>query len=154
MFSAHGLPLYFLKEGDPYPFQITQTVSKILARLNRTQNWTLSYQSAVGPLQWLKPDTEAMLRALARRGITKILVVPVSFVGDHIETIHEIDIEYREVAEEIGITDLRMSKAIECHPGFIHALADTVEQVLIPSGVHCERSGEEASSLTIKEGVK
>lgn len=130
LFSAHGLPLYFLKEGDPYPFQITQTISKILAKLDRDKNWTISYQSSVGPLQWLKPDTEQMLKALARREIKKIIVVPVSFVGDHIETVHEINIEYRHVAEKIGIEDFRMSKAIECHSGFIQALADTVESAL------------------------
>jgi len=130
VFSAHGLPLYFLTEGDPYPFEINQTVAQILAKLNRTHNWVLAYQSNVGPLQWLKPSMDDMIPVLARKGKKKILVVPVSFVGDHIETIHEINIEYRELAQELGITDWRMSKAIECHPGFIQALADSVENVL------------------------
>jgi len=133
LFSAHGLPLYFLIEGDPYPFQISQTVAGILAKLNRQQDWVISYQSAVGTLQWLKPSTDDILKALAKRGVKKLLVVPVSFVGDHIETILEIDVEYREMAEKLGITDFRMAKAIECHPGFINALADSVESVLLPS---------------------
>lgn len=130
LFSAHGLPLYFLNQGDPYPFEIAQTVGKILDRLKRTEAWSISYQSAVGPMQWLKPSTEAALKALARRGVKKLIVVPVSFVTDHIETLCEIDIEYREFAKEVGIEDFRMSKALEDHPGFIKALADCVEASL------------------------
>ncbi len=130
LFSAHGLPLYFLAEGDLYPFQIAQTVAKILDRLARRHAWAISYQSAVGPMRWLKPSTEAMIKALARRGIKKLIVVPISFVTDHIETLCEIDIEYRAFAAGLGIKDFRMSKALECHPGFINALADCVEESL------------------------
>ncbi len=133
LFSAHGLPMYYLVEGDPYPFQIAETVAQILAKLKRTKDWVLAYQSAVGPFEWLKPGTEEMLHVLAKRGIKKILVVPVSFVGDHIETICEIDIEYRAIADKLGISDYRMSKAIECHPGFINALADSAESLLFNS---------------------
>ena len=133
LFSAHGLPLYFLTEGDPYPFLIAQTAGAVLARLGRDKNWALSYQSAVGPLQWLKPSTDDIISALARRGIKKLLVVPVSFVTDHIETLCEIDIEYRRQAEGEGITDFRMTRAVESHPDFIRALADTVERAL-PAG--------------------
>jgi len=129
LFSAHGLPLYFLKEGDPYPFQISQTVAKVLAQLGRDQQWAISYQSAVGPMQWIKPSTEDMLSALAKRNVKKMIIIPISFVTDHIETTVEIDMEYRQIAESLGISDFRMSKAIECHPGFIHALADAVESV-------------------------
>ena len=127
LFSAHGLPLYFLNEGDPYPFQIAQTVSKIIDRLKRKDRWTISYQSAVGPLEWLKPSTESVIRALAKRGEKKLFVVPISFVTDHIETLLEIDIEYHAVAEKLGIKDFRMSRAIASHPVFIKALADCVE---------------------------
>lgn len=133
VFTAHGLPLYFLNEGDPYPFLISQTVAQILAKLNREENWVIAYQSAVGPLQWLKPATDEMIKVLAREGEKKLLMVPVAFVGDHIETTIEIDQEYRELAEHAGIEDYRMSKAIETHPGFIDALADTVERALAQS---------------------
>jgi ferrochelatase len=126
IFSAHGLPLYFQNEGDPYAYQISETTAKVLAQLNRTQNWTISFQSAVGPFEWLKPSTEEVIKALARRNIKKIIVVPIAFVGDHIETIIELDVEYRQIAEKLGVKDYRMSKAIESHPGFISALADTV----------------------------
>lgn len=131
LFSAHGLPLYFLTQGDPYPFQIAQTISRVLLKLNRSKRWAVSYQSAVGPLQWLKPSTEGMIQALAHREVKKLLVVPISFVTDHIETICEIDIEYRDVAERLGIRDFRMSKALECHPSFITALADCVDNSLV-----------------------
>ncbi len=130
LFSAHGLPLYFLKEGDLYPFQISQTVAKILTQLHRQDYWSIAYQSAVGPLQWLKPSTDDMITTLARRGVRKMIIIPVSFVTDHIETTCEIDMEYRQMAQKAGIKDFRMSKAIECHPGFIQALADTVEKSL------------------------
>lgn len=130
LFSAHGLPLYFLTEADPYPFEVSQTVAKVLDRLKRKEKWSISYQSAVGPLQWLKPSTGSVLAALARRGVKKLLVCPISFVTDHIETTCEIDIEYRKAAQDLGITDFRMSKALECHPLFIKALADCVEDSL------------------------
>jgi ferrochelatase len=124
------LPKYFLLEGDPYPFQISQTVAKVLAKLKREKNWVISYQSAVGPLEWLKPSTEDIIVALKNRGIEKLLVVPISFVSDHIETLCEIDIEYRHFAEKLGINDFRMSKALECHPDFIRALVDSIESVI------------------------
>lgn len=132
IFSPHGLPLYSLVEGDPYAFQISQTVAKILAKLGRTRRWSIAYQSAVGPLQWLKPSVEDMLEAVTRRGYKKLLIVPVAFVTDHIETLCEVDIEYRKLAEDLGVTDYRMSRAIECHLEFIRALADSVEAALAP----------------------
>lgn len=132
IFSPHGLPLYSLVEGDPYAFQISQTVAKILTRLGRTKRWSIAYQSAVGPLQWLKPSVEDMLEAVIRRGYKRLLIVPVAFVTDHIETSCEVDIEYRQLAEKLGVEDYRMSRAIECHPEFIRALADSVEAALTP----------------------
>ena len=149
VFSAHGLPLYSLNEGDPYPFQISQTVSQLLAKLNRKDRWVIAYQSAVGPLQWLKPSTEDVLLALANRNITKIIIVPISFVTDHIETTCEIDMEYRAIAEPAGIKDLRMSKAIECHHGFIAALADAVESELPASRKDLPEESKSGSPIYI-----
>jgi ferrochelatase len=130
LFSAHGIPLYFVKEGDPYPEQIEQTASRIIRGLGFSGEWGLSYQGAVGPMKWLGPSTEETLAAAARRGTKKIVVIPVSFVTDHIETLWEVDIYFRAIAGKAGIRDFRMVRAIECHPGFITALADTVEQAL------------------------
>jgi len=131
LFSAHGTPVYFQIKGDIYSCQVSQSIAQILAKLNRVHEWAISYQSAVGPLEWLKPSTDDTLEALAREGIKKIIVIPISFVNDHIETLCEIDIEYREVAHKLGFTDFRMSKAIESHPKFIEALADCVENSLL-----------------------
>lgn len=141
LFSAHGLPKYFLVEGDPYPFEISQTVGSIVTQLKRRNHWQLAYQSAVGPFKWLEPNTEEVIKALAKDGVKKILVVPISFVGDHIETICEIDIEYRQMALESGISDFRMSRALECHPSFIRALADAVERAL-PGAVKAKSQPE------------
>ena len=140
--EAHSLPLYSLVEGDPYAFQISQTVAKILTRLGRTTRWGIAYQSAVGPLQWLKPSLEDMLEAVTRRGYKKLLIVPVAFVTDHIETLCEVDIEYRQLAGKLGVADYRMSRAIECHPEFIRALADTVDAVLAPRAPDVRRSAQ------------
>ncbi len=134
LFSAHGTPFYFVEEGDPYAFLISQTVSQIIGGLKRNHAWSISYQSAVGPMLWLQPSTDAALKTLARKGVQKLIVVPISFVTDHIETLCEIDIEYRHMAENEGVKDFRMTKAIECHPGFIGALADCVEQSLGKNG--------------------
>ncbi len=131
LFSAHGTPQYFINEGDPYAFLVSQSVSRITQKLNRHHQWTVSYQSEVGPLKWLRPSTLETLEALGKEGIRRIIVVPISFVTDHIETLCEIDMEYREDAEKkFGFTDYRMSKAIESHPAFISALADCVEASL------------------------
>ena len=143
IFSAHGLPKYFLDEGDPYAFEIAQTVGAIVTRLKRSHSWVIAFQSAVGPIQWLEPNTETIITALAKRGIKKILVIPVSFVGDHIETTCEIDMEYRKVAVDSGIEDYRMTKALECHPDFIRALGDTAENAL--------RSAPGAGKMDAKE---
>lgn len=132
VFSAHSLPCYLIAEGDPYPFQVSQTVGAILSRLHRTTRWSLAYQSAVGPLPWLKPSVPDLMKALARRGIKKVLIVPISFVSDHLETLCDIDIEFRRTAGMLGIQDFRVTRAIECHPAFIQALADAVESVLPP----------------------
>ena len=148
IFSAHGLPLYFLAEGDLYPYQISQTVAKVLANLDRDDQWTIAYQSAVGPLQWLKPSTGDMLKALAKRNVKNVIIVPISFVTDHIETTCEIDMEYRKIAEDLGINDFRMSKALECHAGFITALADSVEKTLqTPMDSNLEKQKNQISAV-------
>ncbi len=131
LFSAHGTPVYFLAEGDPYTFLISQTAACLAQKLGRKHQWAIAYQSDVGPIKWVKPTTPGTLKELGRQGIRKVIVVPIAFVSDHIETLCEIDIEYRELAEkEFGFTDYRMSRALECHPGFIAALADCVERSL------------------------
>ncbi len=126
-FSAHGVPLSYVEEaGDPYQQEIEECTELIMQRLNRPNPHTLAYQSRVGPVEWLKPYTEEAILELAEQGVKDLLVVPVSFVSEHIETLEEIDIEYREIAEEAGIHNFQRVPALNTHPVFIAELREMV----------------------------
>lgn len=126
-FSAHGVPLSYVEEaGDPYQREIEDCTRLIMEHLNRSNEHTLAYQSRVGPVEWLKPYTEDAITELAENGVQDLLVVPISFVSEHIETLQEIDMEYRELAEESGIENFYRVPALNTHPVFIEALADLV----------------------------
>ena len=130
-FSAHGVPLSYVEEaGDPYQREIEDCTARIMRTLNRPNAHTLAYQSRVGPVEWLKPYTEDAIEELGAKGVDEVLVVPISFVSEHIETLQEIDIEYRELAEEAGIEHFRRVPALNTHPRFIEDLADLVEESL------------------------
>jgi ferrochelatase len=130
-FSAHGVPVSYVEEaGDPYQKEIEDCTALIMQTLNRPNPHTLAYQSRVGPVEWLKPYTEDAIKELGAAGIENLLVVPVSFVSEHIETLEEIDIEYREIAEEAGIHNFNRVPALNTHPVFIEALADLVVDAL------------------------
>lgn len=126
-FSAHGVPQSYVDEaGDPYQAEIEACTRLIMKTLNRPNVHTLAYQSRVGPVEWLKPYTEEALQELGEQGVKDLLVVPISFVSEHIETLQEIDIEYREIAEEAGIDNFQRVPALNTHPVFIDALAQLV----------------------------
>ncbi|BAY31969.1 ferrochelatase [Nostoc carneum NIES-2107] len=126
-FSAHGVPKSYVEEaGDPYQQEIEECTVLIMRTLNRPNAHTLAYQSRVGPVEWLQPYTEDALKELGEKGVKDLVVVPISFVSEHIETLQEIDIEYREIAEEAGIHNFRRVAAPNTHPVFIKALADLV----------------------------
>ncbi len=126
-FSAHGVPVSYVEEaGDPYQREIEDCVRLIMQTLNRPNAHTLAYQSRVGPVEWLKPYTDEAIEELAAEGVKDLIVVPISFVSEHIETLEEIDIEYRELAEEAGIEHFYRVPALDTHPTFIHDLADLV----------------------------
>lgn len=130
-FSAHGVPVSYVEEaGDPYQREIEACTELIMKTLNRSNAHTLAYQSRVGPVEWLRPYTEDAIADLAAQGINNLLVVPISFVSEHIETLEEIDIEYREVAEEAGIEHFQRVPALNTHPVFIADLADMVIEAL------------------------
>ncbi|MEH2195643.1 MAG: ferrochelatase [Nostoc sp.] len=130
-FSAHGVPKSYVEEaGDPYQQEIEECTALIMQTLNRSNAHTLAYQSRVGPVEWLQPYTEDALKELGAQGVKDLVVVPISFVSEHIETLQEIDIEYREVAEESGIHNFRRVPAPNTHPVFINALADLVIDAL------------------------
>jgi ferrochelatase len=116
--------------GDPYQEQIEKCTSLIMETLNRSNPYTLAYQSRVGPVEWLKPYTENALKELGEKGVQDLLVVPISFVSEHIETLQEIDIEYREIAEEAGISNFQRVPALNTHPIFINALRELVIEAL------------------------
>ncbi|HAC65960.1 MAG TPA: ferrochelatase [Cyanothece sp. UBA12306] len=130
-FSAHGVPQSYVEEaGDPYQAEIEACTRLIMKTLNRPNDYTLAYQSRVGPVEWLKPYTEDALEELGTEGVQDLLVVPISFVSEHIETLQEIDIEYREVAQEAGIKNFYRVPALNTHPLFIDSLAQLVTQSL------------------------
>jgi ferrochelatase len=130
-FSAHGVPKSYVTEaGDPYQLQIEECTDLIMKTLNTKNPYTLAYQSKVGPVEWLKPYTEDALIELGAQNVKDLLVVPISFVSEHIETLQEIDLEYREVAEEVGITNFKRVPALNTHPLFIEALSNLTTEAL------------------------
>ncbi len=151
LFSAHGLPEKYIKNGDPYQKQVTKTVDAVIKRLHDdlscglstvasakveasakqeaihpTFTTSLSYQSKVGPIKWLEPSTENEIQKLAKEGVKNLIVVPISFVGDHIETTYEINMLYKELAESKGIENFLMARALKDDPLLIKALASLV----------------------------
>jgi protoporphyrin/coproporphyrin ferrochelatase len=126
LFTAHSIPVSYVEAGDPYRQHTEECVRLTLERLGRPNAWTLAYQSKVGPVKWLEPATEAAIRDLGARGVGQVLAVPISFVSDHIETLYEIDILYKGLADEAGIEHFRGTKALGCDPGFVDSMADLV----------------------------
>ena len=131
LFSAHSLPQKIIDEGDPYVYQIMGTIEEIIKRISI--KWHLSYQSKSGPVKWLEPSTDEKLKELAGEGVENVLVVPISFVSDHIETLYEIDILYKNLAEKLDIK-LKRVEALNTHPVFIGALKDMVQKNVKEAG--------------------
>lgn len=127
LFSAHGTPMSDVEAGDPYSGQIAETVQAVMELRGHDYPHSISFQSRVGPVKWLEPYTQDALARLASEGVRRVLVVPVAFVTDHIETLHELDMELREVAEHAGIHKYEVMYALNDSPVFIAALADLVE---------------------------
>lgn len=126
LFSAHGLPEKIIKSGDPYQFQCELSAQKIVDALGIDNfDWEICYQSRVGPLTWIGPSTEEALQKAAKDG-KGVVIYPHAFVSEHVETLVEIDIEYRELAHEIGISYFDKVETVGTHPLFIQGLADLV----------------------------
>jgi ferrochelatase len=139
LFSAHGLPKKVVDGGDPYQWQVERTAAAVVERLGIDKlDWSVCYQSRVGPLEWIGPSTE---EELARAGVdgTAAVVVPIAFVSEHSETLVELDIEYKELAEKKGVPVYVRVPAVGTHPDFIAALAALVEGA--GNGV-CSNTGE------------
>ncbi len=140
-FSAHGVPRSYVDEaGDPYQREIEACAALIMERLGRGNPWTLAYQSRVGPVEWLRPYTEEALEELGAGGVQELVVVPISFVSEHIETLEEIDIEYRHIATEAGVANFRRVPALDTDPTFIAGLADLVQASLAGPEVDLEQA--------------
>lgn len=131
LFSAHGLPMSLVEKGDPYPKQVQETV-RLTCELGaeRFVNWPrqhlLCFQSRVGPAKWLEPSFVGELERLGHAGVKEMLVVPISFVTEHIETLHEINIDGRADARKAGVERYRMMPAVGDSASFIGALKDLV----------------------------
>mmetsp|Transcript_21857 Transcript_21857/g.28275 ORF Transcript_21857/g.28275 Transcript_21857/m.28275 type:complete len:496 (+) Transcript_21857:119-1606(+) len=130
LFSAHGVPQKYIEAGDPYQSQMLECVDIISAKLPDDVEVHLSYQSRVGPIEWLRPYTDDVLPSLGESGVKNLVVVPISFVSEHIETLEEIDIEYRELAEESGISNWRRCPALNTNKGFVDDMGDLVMEAL------------------------
>ncbi len=138
LFSAHSLPLSVIERGDPYPQEIGASVQAVMERLGFANEYLLSYQSAVGPVRWQGPSTESLVRLLGAQKRRNVLAVPIAFTSDHIETLHEIDLEYKELAEKSGVRRFERAPALNDAPVFLDALADIVATHL-RSGEVCTR---------------
>lgn len=129
LFSAHGLPEKVVAGGDPYQAQIEATAAAVAARLPDFPDWTVCYQSRVGPLKWLGPSTDEEIRRAGKDG-KGVLITPIAFVSDHVETLVELDHDYAKVAAEVGCAPYLRAPALGVEPAFIGALARAVAAAL------------------------
>jgi ferrochelatase len=138
LFSAHGIPEKLVTgKGDPYQELVEATVAAVMARLEAERgplDHALCYQSRVGPLKWLGPSTPQAIEQAAADGVG-VVVTPIAFVSEHIETLVELDIEYGELAHRLGVAPYLRAPAVGEHPAFIDALADAVIDALPRAGV-------------------
>ncbi len=155
VFSAHGLPMSLVEKGDPYPKQIEETV-RLVCELGAKQypGWPrthlLCYQSRVGPAKWLQPPLTGTIERLGHEGVKEMLVAPISFVTEHIETLHEINIEAREEAQKLGIERFRMMPAVGASTLFIAALKDLVLRAV---GLEARSSPAPVTSARMSSGA-
>ena len=143
LFSAHGLPESVIQRGDPYQHQVERTCEAIVRELGGGWDWSICYQSRVGPMKWIGPSTPEAVSAAAAEG-KGVLVVPVAFVSEHIETLVELDRDYALLAKEKGCPFYLRAPAVGVQADFINGLAGTVASALFktgcaPGGSACEK---------------
>jgi protoporphyrin/coproporphyrin ferrochelatase len=120
-----------VSRGDAYPSEVGASVNAVMKELNYCNPYSLVWQSKVGPLPWLEPFTDDAIKAYVKKGKKNFILVPIAFVNEHIETLHELDIEYcHELAEEVKAEKIGRAKAPNDHPLFINALSDIVQSHL------------------------
>lgn len=125
LFSAHSLPVERIAKGDPYRRETQETVLRIM-EFFPTVDYSLGYQSKIGFTKWLTPATDELIKSLAEHGIKKLALIPVSFVSEHIETLYEMDIQYKYLAKKFGIKDFKRIPTLRTHPLFIEALKNKI----------------------------
>ena len=130
LFSAHSIPESYVNNGDPYLDQTRKSVELIMTALDRKNTHQLAFQSKIGPVRWLSPMTNDVIMELGKKGVDDVLVVPISFVSEHIETLYELDILYKKVAKDAGVANFKRVPALNSDPTFIRALAEIVESTL------------------------
>jgi ferrochelatase len=141
LFSAHGLPEKIIKSGDPYAWQIQRSAAAIAEKLAIANlDWAVCYQSRVGPLKWIGPSTIDEIARAGRDG-KAIALYPLAFVSEHSETLVELDIEYRHLAEKSGVPQYERAPAVGTHPAFIAGLAALVRRVLAAPGIRVQNDG-------------
>jgi ferrochelatase len=129
LFSAHGLPEKIIEKGDPYQSQVERTCEAVMAELGSSWDWQVCYQSRVGPMKWLGPSTPEAIKAAADEGLG-VLVTPIAFVSEHVETLVELDRDYAELAQALGCPVYLRAPALGTDPAFIEGLARTVARSL------------------------
>ena len=132
VFSAHGTPESLVAKGDPYSKQIKATVERVMQARNFSHDYHLCFQSKVGPAQWLEPATDKMIRDLAVQRKRQLLIVPISFVSDHIETLFELDVEYRIIADKENIENYIVMQGLNDSRVFVAALRELAVQAFQP----------------------
>ena len=129
LFSAHGLPEVIIQNGDPYQWQVEQTVAAVLRSWDETLDYTIFYQSRATPQKWIGPSTDGEVERAAKDQ-TAVLVVPIAFVSEHTETLVELDVEYRDLAVKLVVPGYFRVPAQNADPGFIASLAGIVRRAL------------------------
>ncbi len=127
LFSAHALPQKFIDRGDPYRQHVEVTANEVMRRVG-DYDWTIAWQSRSGPVQWMEPGTEEMIRQLADAGHKSLLLVPISFVSDHIETLEEIDVQYRNLAADCGFAHFHRAPSLNDRGDFLDGMAALVKE--------------------------
>ncbi|MFQ6617035.1 MAG: ferrochelatase [Fidelibacterota bacterium] len=130
LFSAHAIPLSRVRDGDPYQREVTENVELIMDRVGRKYPYSLCYQSKVGPIKWLSPSFETAIDSLVEKDVRHVLVFPVSFVSEHVETLYELDIQKKEYALDRGIVQYERAFTVQDSDDFIQTLKELVLESL------------------------
>ncbi|MEX0681752.1 MAG: ferrochelatase [Balneolales bacterium] len=152
VFTAHGTPLSEVKKGDPYTKHIEETVNAVMkSRHYRESHW-LAYQSRVGPSKWTQPNTEELVLRLIDYGIKHLILIPVAFVTDHIETVHELDIELREEIHRRNkkVEKMVISRGLNDHPGFLATLEDEISRKIEHITGNPEQMGQVSRTISVQ----